>query len=115
MDKINVAIIKYCGLPAKVTCDRQCNKAWGLNNRPTVQLSDDEDDYAFMSDAELGEAPAAPGTYEGGEGKPSSPDEFPNKWCVRECERCNMSIPGEENKPLAVASFAERRNNRPKE
>lgn len=88
---LNDAVIKYFGRDARVVCDRQCGKAWGSNNRPTVALSDDPDDWAWAADGELGDAPTNPGTYEGGEGKPAHPDYFPNKWCVSQCERCAMS------------------------
>lgn len=101
-------LITYCGQTAKVCCDGKCEKAWGINNRLRVQLSDEEDDYAWLSDNELGIAPINPGTYEGSDAKPLSVMEFPNKWCVRECERCTMSQPGEFAKPLAVRSFEQR-------
>jgi hypothetical protein len=110
----NEAVIKYFSQQTRVVCDRQCGKAWGINNRPRVQLSDDENDYAFLADGELGEAPADPGTYEGWEGKPSSPDEFPNKWCVRECERSDMTASGDDwRDAVAVLSFDERMYNMP--
>src|SRR4051812_30967358 len=82
---LNEAMITFVGQKAKVVCDRQCGKAWGSSKRPRVQLSANEDDYAYLADDELGEAPADPGTYEGDAAKPASPNEFPNKWCVREC------------------------------
>lgn len=107
-------IIVYFGQPAKVGCDEKCSKAWGVNQRPRVSISpDDEDDYAFLSDDELPDAPDDPGTYEGGHGKPSSPSLAPNKWCVRECERCVMSKPGESDKPLELPDFSKRRFNKP--
>ena len=105
------AIIKFFRQDAKVCCDGKCNKAWGINNRPKNQLSDDEDDYEFLADSELGDAPADPGTYEGGHAKPTAISQFPNKWCVRECERCNMSSVGESDEPLEVFDFSERRKN----
>lgn len=105
---INVALITYFGQRAKVACDRKCHKAWGTHSRPRVQLSDDDDDYAFLADDELGDAPADPGTYEGGSAKPTNPDEFPTRWCVRECERCSMSKPGEWQSPPELISFDER-------
>jgi hypothetical protein len=43
-------IITYFGQLAKVACDEKCEKAWGRSNRPKVQLSANEDDYAFLSD-----------------------------------------------------------------
>jgi hypothetical protein len=68
-------------------------------------MSDDEDDYGYLSDDELGDAPEYPGTYEGGQGK--NPLSM-NKWCVRECERCTMSAPGEWDKPLKLPDFSKR-------
>ena len=106
------AIITYFGQKAKVNCDGNCLKAWGINQRPRVALSDDPDDYAFLADHELGLAPSCPGAYEGGDGKPSSAAEFPNKWCVRECERSDMSSPGEPDLPLAVRDFNVRQFNK---
>ncbi len=105
------ATITYFGHPAKVCCDGNCSKAWGINNRPRVQLSDNEDDYELLADHELGDAPEDPGTYEGWQGKPLSASEFPNRWCVRECERCRMSEFGKYAEPLAVKKFDERRRN----
>jgi hypothetical protein len=115
MVPLNQAIVLFFGQPMKVACDRNCAKAWDRNKRPKIQLSDDdEDDFAFLADHELGEAPADPGTYEGDEAKPSTPDDFPNKWCVRECERCASSKPGQFVEPLAVKSFGERRYSIPR-
>jgi hypothetical protein len=108
--KLNVATITYFGKPRKVICDRNCGKAWGINSRPKVQLSNDSDDFAFLADGETGDAPEDPGTYEGEHAKPLSPDEFPNKWCVRECERCTKADVG---KPIELRSFARRRFNLP--
>ena len=80
-------------------CDGNCRKAWGINHRPKVEFSEtDPDDYAFLPDAELGDAPEDPGTYEGGHAKPSA-DGGPhrqNKWCYRECERSISLDAGEE-------------------
>lgn len=104
-------MITYFGQQAKVNCDENCNKAWGINRRPKVQLSDDEDDYAYLSDDELGDAPENPGTYEGGQAKPIDKAGIPNKWCVRECERCNISRPGEFGMPLPVKTFNDRISN----
>src|ERR1700730_7993167 len=34
-----------------LVCDARCDKAWGINGRPRVELSaTDEDDYAFLAD-----------------------------------------------------------------
>lgn len=112
-DMINEVIIMFSGQKAHVNCDRKCSKAWGISNRPKIQFSDDEDDTAFLADYELEEAPEDPGTYEGGQAKPISPNDFPTKWCVRECERCNMSEPGEWMHELEVKSFEKRRYNQP--
>jgi hypothetical protein len=100
--------ITYFGQKAKIVCDEKCHKAWGSNTRPKIQLSDDEDDYAYLADDELGVAPVDPKTYEGGEGKPAFKTLIGNKWCVRECERCNMSRPGEYDQPLKPHDFSKR-------
>lgn len=79
--------IIFCGRRVVLSCDGQCNKAWGRNSRP--RNGDDE-----IPDAELGEAPADPGTYEGGDAKPNSPAGM-NKWRARECERSHIQPIGE--------------------
>jgi hypothetical protein len=104
-------IITYFNQPAKVACDEKCNKAWGINERPKIKLSEDEDDYAYLADDELGDAPEDPGTSEGGDRKPINKEGIPNKWCVRECERCSMSSPGKSGEPLALKDFSDRRYN----
>jgi len=88
--------IVYCGNTRILVCDANCQKAWGLNNRPRVKLSGNEDDYAMLADDELGEAPANPGTYEGGCGKPQNLAERLNRWCARECERSVLAAPGDD-------------------
>ena len=103
--------IIYFGQKAKVACDGKCNKAWGIQNRPRKQLSADEDDYCFLADGELDDAPVDPGTYEGGHAKPVGKEHAMNKWCVRECERCAMSSPGEWNKELKLPVFLKRHCN----
>lgn len=109
------AIVTFFGEKVKVGCDGNCRKAWGISSRPKVQLSDDSDDaaddYAFLNDNELGDAPADPGTYEGGYGKPDSSAQFPNKWCVRECERSRMSKPDQLDSPLPLPDFSKRQYN----
>jgi hypothetical protein len=107
--------ITYFGQQTKVACDEKCNKAWGINNRPYKRLSDDEDDIVWLADGELGDAPENPGTYEGGHGKPNDKSQIPNKWCVRECERCTISDPGKFNEPLKLKDFNKRRYNIPRE
>lgn len=108
--------IIFCGQPALVACDENCAKAWGINMRPRRYLSgdpsepgisDDEqdhrsDDYVYEADSALGEAPANPGTSEGFQYKPQDGEPRPNKWCIRECERCYMSAPGREDDPPAL-------------
>lgn len=106
--------ITYFMQPARVACDGKCGKAWGRNNRPRVKLSDDEDDFEWLADDELGEAPVDPGTYEGSDAKPigaRGPEEM-NKWCVRECERCTMTKAGEPDAPLQLKDFSRRVSNR---
>lgn len=101
------------GQPLKVACDEKCNKAFGSSTRPTVKLSDDPDDFYFLGDDELGDAPEYTGTLEGGEGKPLNKVNIPNKWCVRECERCAWSKPGEYNRPLPLKDWSKRIYNMP--
>jgi len=108
----NGKIITYCGQKAKIGCDEKCNKSWGLNNRPKIQISDDEDDIAWLSDDELDNAPIDPKTYEGDCAKPTCDEEKLNKWCVRECERCEMSAIGEFDKPLILTSWNKRLYNK---
>lgn len=104
-------IITYFGQQAKVACDEKCEKAWGNNSRPKNQLSNDEDDWEYLSDDELGEAPITPGTMEGNDLKPINKVGIPNKWCVRECERCAMSNPGQYDQPLKLKDFSKRIQN----
>ncbi len=107
--------ITFFGQPATVGCDGQCHKAWGSDGRPRVLLSindDNEDDYAYLADHELGAAPVDPGTTEGNDGKPLSAASFPNRWCVRACERSRMTSPGEVDVPLKLNDFTRRVCNR---
>lgn len=106
-------IITYFGQPAKVACDEKCEKAWGISKRPKEQLSDDADDVVYLSDDELGIAPIDPMTEEGGERKPINKQNIPNKWCIRQCERCAMSERGELNKPLKMRDWSKRIYNQP--
>ena len=102
-----VTDITYFGQKCRAICDLKCEKAWGVASRPKITLSDDPDDYASLADGELGEAPADPGTYEGGHGKPHHPRSH-NKWCVRECERSIVVKPGEA---VSLPDFSQRRFN----
>lgn len=101
--------IIWFGKTCLAVCDRKCEKAWGINGRAhdpsTLVVLDDNDvdDIAYLADHEVGEAPRDPGTYEGGHGKPLHPAEH-NKWCVRECERCDILEKGEE---IAVRDFSQ--------
>lgn len=46
----NDAMIIFFGQRARVICDRNCAKAWGINNRPRIDLDPNEpDDYAFLA------------------------------------------------------------------
>ncbi len=101
-------IIQYFGRPWKVACDEKCSKAWGINNRPSEKISDNPDDFVWLSDDELGEAPIDPGTYEGGQAKPTNKSEIPNKWCVRECERCVRLGPDQLSHPIELKDFTGR-------
>lgn len=83
-------LITAYGKPTVLFCDANCEKAFGISTRPKIQLSDDPDDYAFLADGELGEAPRDTGNYEGECGKPYGGD-FLNKWCFRQCERSESS------------------------
>ena len=108
--------ITFFGRRAKIACDGRCDKAWGKSERPLVLLGDgsDEDDFAWLADDEVGTAPADPGSYEGGHGKPidaASGDDM-NKWCARECERCVMSERGKADEPLTLRDFSKRLNNK---
>jgi len=85
--------ILYCGQPGTIACDANCSKAWGINSRPSEQLSENPDDYAYLSDSELKDAPALPGTSEGSDMKPQRPEDRLNRWCARECERCSLIAP----------------------
>jgi hypothetical protein len=102
--------ITYCGEQRIVACDEQCSKAWGINNRPKNQLSPDPEDWEYLADRELWDAPIDPGTYEGGHAKPVTKSEIPNKWCVRECERCVMV---ESRFKIELPDFSKRIKNIP--
>lgn len=93
-----------------LACDGQCNKAWGVCNRPRIDFDAQEpDDHALLADHELGEAPACTGTWEGGFGKPRDPSQM-NKWCARECERSGIFEPGQS---ITLPDYSVRRYNQP--
>lgn len=97
--------IMYCAQDAVLACDGKCEKAWGINVRARVDLGSDPDDYYWPADSELGDAPADPGTYEGGHGKPDAEHKLESKWCARECERSGLYKPGE---PVVLRDFSKR-------
>lgn len=100
--------ITYFGKSAIIGCDGKCEKAWGINARPKIEV----DRITFMkSDDELGAAPLNPGTYEGGCAKPTNKEQMLNKWCCRECERCDINDIGTAPVPesLKLPDFSVRR------
>lgn len=105
---ILVKSVFYFGQSVVVACDARCDKAWGIADRPRRQLSEESDDFEWLADSELGEAPEHPGTWEGEHTKPTTPDERLNKWCVRACERSVMCRPGET---LRLPDFSNRVRN----
>lgn len=102
--------ILFFGAQCVLACDGKCSKAFGHNGaRPKIEFSpDDPDDYAYLADDEVGDAPADPGTYEGRDGKPGSPADM-NKWCARECERSAIVEEGR----LVLPDFSRRVYNQP--
>ncbi len=103
--------IIYAGRTLIAACDGLCTKAWGVDSRPEIELDkNNPDDYAYLADNELGEAPVNPGTYEGPSAKPLSDEPKFNKWCVRQCERCDTFSPNEE---IVLPDFSKRKYNIP--
>jgi hypothetical protein len=70
---VQSAAITFFGQRLTATCDQRCSEAFGINWHGSKNLP----------------APEDPGTYEGGDAKPL--DAKFNRWCVRECERCQIS------------------------
>ena len=126
---MNRKVILFGGRSAVLVCDGRCDKAWGINNRPQLYFQEslaipralapgeqprDPNDTVYLGDAELGTAPEDPGTYEGGDGKPSAmpltdPSHM-NRWCARECERAAVLEPGED---LVAPNLAQPKPNIP--
>lgn len=106
---MHTKIIRVFNREMVLACDGNCGKAWGISQRPEVELSDDPDDVAYLADGELGIAPSDPGTYEGGHAKPSSPAGM-NKWCLRQCERSDLAV-GLDT--VALPDFSKRQFNQP--
>lgn len=93
-------LVQFCGQPMRVACDERCTKAWGIQNRPRDAAGN------FLPDDDLGFAPSNPGTYEDADGKPGPGDTIPNKWCVRQCERCYESAMGQSALPPILPDFS---------
>jgi hypothetical protein len=106
----------FSGVRVRFVCDRKCNKAWGMNQRAKRPIEADEhciqrvvvgryhaeDFWVMLPDTELGEAPEKPGTHEYTDTKPLPPVDSHNRWCVRECERCETYDP---NEPMYIHNF----------
>ena len=105
--------INWFDRSAILCCDGNCSKAWGINSRPEIQLSDDPDDFVYFSDDELGIAPEDPGTAEGPHSKPRHEGERLNKWCARECERSRIVPEAEFSDDLELPDFSKRDYNMP--
>jgi hypothetical protein len=98
-------VVAAYGRMLTLTCDNNCEKAFGIRERPYIQLDGNVDNIAWLSDDEVGIAPIDPGTDEGGHRKPTCEKEKLNKWCFRQCERCSEFNQGEE---VIVKSFDKR-------
>jgi hypothetical protein len=99
--------LSFAGVLTRVACDGRCSKAWGIDHRPRERV---RGGVAWLSDLELGDAPTAPGTYEGGHPKPmlvTDPGDM-NRWCVRQCERCVQTPYGTPDVPLVLRDFSRR-------
>jgi len=109
--------IVWFGRDCTLACDGRCDKAWGINGRPSHAFSDDPDDYVYLADGELGNAPGPGETAicsEGGHMKPSATivtnGKAMNKWCSRECERSTIAEVGDR---LRLPDFSRPRPNMP--
>lgn len=100
--------IVYFGQPCVIACDAKCDKAWGMNARPTSPNSLAEDDFEYFSDDELGEAPEVSDIEEGDHNKPVYLIDAHNKWCARECERSVIIGLGEK---AILPDFSQRLQN----
>lgn len=105
-------LITFFGEQCILACDARCDKAWGICARPRRMLSDDEDDYVYLADSELGVAPDESGTWEGEDEKPSCVTERLNKWCARQCER---SVIAGLDKPIVLVDLEHPAPNIPRE
>ena len=103
-------LITLLGHPVTLACDGNCGKAWGTTLRPKVRFNkDDPDDFAYLADSELGDAPRVTRETEGGHDKPPGPSDM-NKWCSRQCERSLIFKDGE---PINLPDFSKRLYNMP--
>jgi hypothetical protein len=66
--------VLYCAQQVCVACDGRCDLAWGR-------------DWQGPRDWP---APDDPGTAEGPDSKPKSPEQRLNRWCARQCERSQL-------------------------
>lgn len=88
-----------------LACDGKCHKAFSFDSRPRVQVGPESDpnDFAYLADDEVGEAPPD-------NGRPQAPEQRLGRWCYRECERSVIVQVGE---PVALPDFSRRRYNIP--
>lgn len=104
--EVNDSVLKkeitHCGERVSLSCDHQCSKAWGRDNRP--QQLDANGDWYHLADDELGTAPSELQDEEGNM-KPRSRKDALNKWCRRHCERCTFSKLHEE---VVLKDFSQR-------
>jgi hypothetical protein len=99
--------------PAIIKCDGKCDKAWGINEREKIKLSDDPDDYCYLSDRELGLAPLLSTSTKRLKNKPTNKINFPTSWCICECERSVISEPDTPYGDIDVPDFNNRVYNIP--
>jgi hypothetical protein len=98
--------IVYRGQKVTLACDGRCDKAFGINQRPTNPDNLD-DEIEYLADDEVGIAPKFSRALEGGQDKPQSHSAAHNKWCARQCERSVLVDPGEE---ITLPDFSKRQN-----
>jgi len=84
----NKTVVPFCGKAMGVGCDGQCGLAigigWYLEDGETLDVEAIKEEGTTLEHLRKD-----PLSSEGGERKPASDSEFPNKWCVRQCERCH--------------------------
>lgn len=104
-----VTVVPFLFKKVAVMCDGNCKKAWGIGLRPKNRLSDDDENWEWLADHELGEAPSDPGTSDGGFRKPQDEGHVLNKWCIWQCER---AVFVEYFRNLELPDFSKRIPNR---